>query len=68
MTKIQFIFLTTLFVYFSCIAGELSAQVSVTATSGTLSGSYTTVKAAFDAINAGTHKGDITIKLSAGTT
>lgn len=44
------------------------AQVSITATSGTLSGSYSTLKSAFDAINAGTHQGAITVVLSANTT
>jgi hypothetical protein len=45
------------------------AQVSVTATAGTTGPTaYTTVKAAFDAINAGTHQGAITIGISASTT
>jgi len=43
------------------------AQISLTATSATTSGSYTTLKAAFDAINAGTHKGAITILINAST-
>lgn len=47
---------------------NLSAQVTVTATSGTLTGTYTTLKLAFDAINLGTHKGDIIIDISANTT
>lgn len=68
MTKIQFIFLTAFICFFVGIAGKLSAQVSVTATLGTTTGSYTTVKAAFNKINDGTHKGDIAIKLSASTT
>ncbi len=38
--------------------------VVVTATAGTTSGSYSTLKAAFDAINAGTHQGSITIAVS----
>jgi Immunoglobulin I-set domain len=45
-----------------------SAQVSLTATAGTTCGSYTTLKAAFDAINAGTHQGAITIMVSGNTT
>jgi len=45
-----------------------SAQVDVTATAGTLAASYTTLKAAFDAINAGTHQGTITIDISGNTT
>jgi len=45
-----------------------SAQVNVTATGGTLAASYTTVKGAFDAINAGTHLGTIGIALVGDTT
>jgi hypothetical protein len=46
-----------------------SAQVSVTATAGTVGPTpYTTVKLAFDAINAGTHQGAITINITANTT
>jgi hypothetical protein len=44
------------------------AQVSLTATSGAATGSFTTLKAAFDAINAGTHKGAINISITANTT
>jgi hypothetical protein len=45
------------------------AQVDVTATAGTLGPTtYTTLKGAFDAINAGTHQGDITVNISANTT
>lgn len=47
---------------------SLQAQVSLTATSGTVSGSYTTLKGAFDAINAGTHTGDISVTITANTT
>ena len=54
------------------LAGFLNqafAQVSVTATAGTLGPTaYTTLKGAFDAINAGTHQGAITIGISANTT
>ena len=47
----------------------LSAQVSVTATAGTVGPtSYTTLKGAFDAINAGTHQGVVAISLSGNTT
>jgi trimeric autotransporter adhesin len=46
-----------------------NAQVSVTATAGTAGPTvYTTVKAAFDAINAGTHQGNITVSITANTT
>lgn len=44
------------------------AQVSVTATGGTASATYTTVSAAFAAINAGTHQGVIDITITANTT
>ena len=44
------------------------AQVTLTATSGTATGSFTTLKGAFDAINLGTHKGVIVIKINASTT
>ena len=49
-------------------AGRASAQVDVTASGGTLNASYTTLKGAFDAINAGTHTGTITIGISGDTT
>jgi hypothetical protein len=49
-------------------ASVSQAQVSVTATLATLNGSYGTVKGAFDAINAGTHKGVIAITVTANTT
>ncbi|MEI6436904.1 MAG: hypothetical protein WCP32_18925, partial [Bacteroidota bacterium] len=45
------------------------AQISLTATVGTLGPTgYSTLKAAFDAVNAGTHKGVITIQVTASTT
>jgi hypothetical protein len=45
------------------------AQISVTATVGTTGPSpYTTLKGAFDAINAGTHKGVVTISITGNTT
>jgi hypothetical protein len=44
------------------------AQVSVTATGGTASATYTTVSEAFAAINAGTHQGVIDITITANTT
>lgn len=39
------------------------AQVSVTATVGTASGNYSTVKGAFDKINDGTHRGSIIVTI-----
>jgi len=60
---------TLLAILFSFSFLQLSAQVSVTATAGTLGPtSYTTVKLAFDAINAGTHQGVIVISINASTT
>ncbi len=49
--------------------GTVKAQISVTATAATLGPTaYTTLKAAFDAINAGTHQGVITISVTGNTT
>ncbi len=56
-------------IVFTLLGSLLQAQVSVTATAGTTGPTaYTTLKAAFDAINAGTHNGAITITISANTT
>ena len=44
------------------------AQVTLTASSGTASGSFTTLKGAFDAINSGTHQGVIVVSIDASTT
>ncbi|MCS7077982.1 MAG: hypothetical protein NZ455_14820, partial [Bacteroidia bacterium] len=43
------------------------AQVTLTATGGTPTGTYTTLGAAFSAINAGTHQGAITIDINGST-
>lgn len=43
--------------------GTYAQNVSVTATSGTLSGSYPTIREAFEALNNGTHTGDVLIKI-----
>ncbi|MCK9204225.1 MAG: right-handed parallel beta-helix repeat-containing protein, partial [Bacteroidales bacterium] len=48
-------------------AYELFYPISVTATLGTTSGLYPSLKASFDAINAGTHQGDITIMINKST-
>ncbi|MFZ4708040.1 MAG: beta strand repeat-containing protein, partial [Bacteroidales bacterium] len=45
----------------------VSGLVTVTATVGTATGTYTSLKAAFDAINGGTHKGVIAVKLNGST-
>jgi hypothetical protein len=52
------------------LMGEVaSAQVSVTATAGTLGPTtYTTLKGAFDAINLGTHQDAITVSITGDTT
>ncbi len=53
---------------FSVIASTTNAQLSLVATAGpTPAASYTTLKDAFDAINAGTHQGTITISISGST-
>jgi hypothetical protein len=58
-----------LFCLFTGMAiANLNAQVSLTATAGTTTGTFTTLKGAFDAINAGTHQGVITINITANTT
>lgn len=62
MKKILFCLITTV------AAANLDAQISLTATAGTTTGTYTTLKGAFDAINAGTHQGAITINVTANTT
>ena len=64
MRKIYVLLLSVLFVF----VGKVEGQVSLTATTGTTSGSFATLKAAFDAINAGTHTGVIAITLTANTT
>lgn len=46
----------------------IAQNVDVTATAGTASGSYSNLKGAFDAINAGTHQGAITIAIVGNTT
>ncbi|MCX6247800.1 MAG: T9SS type A sorting domain-containing protein [Bacteroidetes bacterium] len=66
MKKLFLLSLTTLLCIITIIS---NAQVSVTATAGTLGPTaYTTLKLAFDAINAGTHQGVITVSISASTT
>jgi hypothetical protein len=46
---------------------RVSAQVEVTSTGGTSSGSYTTLKTAVDSINRGYHQGVINIRVHANT-
>ena len=45
-----------------------NAQITVDATLGNPSGSYATLKTAFDSINTGYHQGDISIKVHSNTT
>lgn len=52
----------------SVTTNKASAQVSLTASGGTVSGTYTTLNSAFAAINAGTHTGVIAITITANTT
>ncbi|HRF39792.1 MAG TPA: hypothetical protein PK198_13460 [Saprospiraceae bacterium] len=53
----------------ACCTTAAWSQVDVTATAGTTGPtSYSTVNAAFTAINAGTHQGVITIRITANTT
>jgi len=62
-------FFFQLFLVLMIIALPASAQVSVTATAGTPGPTaYTTLKGAFDAVNAGTHQGNITISINGSTT
>lgn len=58
----------TTFVLLSTVLSTAWAQVSVTATGGTASGSYGSISAAFAAINAGTHSGSIQIQITADIT
>ncbi|HNP55287.1 MAG TPA: hypothetical protein PKK69_11725, partial [Ferruginibacter sp.] len=64
----RFLATTGLIFLLLCQGNRVSAQVSLTASAGTLSGTYTTLKAAFDAINAGTHQGSIAITITGNTT
>jgi hypothetical protein len=51
------------------LSNYLSAQISVTASAGTPGPTtYTTLKAAIDAVNAGTHQGVINVSVTASTT
>lgn len=59
---------TLFFVLTSIAAANFHAQVDIAATSGTPTATYTTLKGAFDAINAGTHQGAINIIITANTT
>jgi Calx-beta domain len=60
------IFNVVLFVGITC-AAAVAQNVNVTATAGTPAASYTTLKGAFDAVNAGTHQGAITMDIALTT-
>ena len=49
-------------------SSSVQAQISVTATGGTPTGLYTTLSAAFAAVNAGTHTGAIVVQVTGNTT
>lgn len=49
-------------------AGTAGAQVSLTATGGTPTGTYANLRLAFVAINAGTHSGDVVLNITANIT
>ena len=60
--------LSILVLFFSVFIGQkMSAQVDITATVGTPTSSYTTLNAAFTAINSGTHQGVIGISITGDT-
>jgi hypothetical protein len=63
-----FQFIATVIAIIALTVSNLQAQVAVTATGGTATGSYATVSAAFAAINAGTHQGVINLTITANTT
>lgn len=53
---------------FICLQTNVYAQISLSATGGTPTGSYATIHDAFTAINAGTHTGSIAISVNGNTT
>ena len=54
-----------LFIFFFVQCNCANSQISVTATAGDMGPTaYTTISAAFTAINAGTHQGDILISVT----
>ncbi len=62
------IYKTILFILFIVSINNLNAQITLNATSGTTTGSYTTLKAAIININNGTHQGIIDIRVHDNTT
>ncbi len=69
MTKSYFLSLVVILTYFLFVQStHATSPITVSATAGTTTGTYTTLKGAFDAINAGTHQGVITIMVNSSTT
>ena len=68
LIKILFALALFAIVFVPTAIASLSIFISVSATQGTLSSNYLTLKGAFDAINAGTHQGAITINIIRSTT
>jgi hypothetical protein len=66
--KVWAIFPTILVFFLLFFSLKTNAQVDISASVGTSSGSYSTLKEAFDKINDGTHQGAITIAITANTT
>ncbi len=66
-TQIKIYRITCLLIILTMLSLTTKSQVNVTASAGTLSASYATVKGAFDKINDGTHQGSINIDISANT-
>ncbi len=66
--KKLFTFLLLISIMATSFIMNANAQVNVTSTGGTPTASYSTLKGAFDAINAGTHTLVITIGISGNTT
>jgi hypothetical protein len=67
MKRISTVVVLLMGVILALSAQSTFAQVDVAATGG-VNASYTTLRAAFDAINAGSHTGVITIGISGNTT
>jgi hypothetical protein len=69
MRKMYKLNVMMLFIAFFFIpTASLLSQISLTASSGTATGTFTTISAAFAAINAGTHTGNIVISVNGNTT
>ncbi|HRI34183.1 MAG TPA: hypothetical protein PLD02_10535, partial [Saprospiraceae bacterium] len=66
--KLRFTRFSIIFACTLIISNHVFSQVDLVASGGTTMMSYTTVKDAFDAINAGTHTGTITLNISGNTT